>query len=108
VLNGIDHTAFRRDSSREAGIRAALGLDPSAYVIGAVGRLEPQKRFDLLVDAFASVPRRWPHLRLLAPGDGSLRATLQTQIDRLALGSACVLLGQRSDVADLHHAFDLF
>ncbi len=108
VLNGIDHTAFRRDGAREAGLRAALGIDPGWYVIGAVGRLEPQKRFDVLVDAVATAHRRWPQVRLLVAGDGSLRTALQAQIDRLALGHVCTLLGHRSDVVDLHHTFDLF
>ena len=43
-------------------------------VIGAVGRLEPQKRFDLLLDAFARLRGGRPALRLLIAGDGSLRA----------------------------------
>jgi glycosyltransferase involved in cell wall biosynthesis len=108
VLNGIDHTAFRRDPSRAPLVRAALDLDAGDIVIGAVGRLEPQKRFDLLIDAVAALRASRPGLVLAIIGDGSLRSTLQAQIDRLQLGSACRLVGHRSDVADLHHAFDLF
>ena len=53
ILNGIDHVAFRRDRAREAPVRRSLGLDSGDFVIGAVGRPEPRKRFDLL-------PRRSP------------------------------------------------
>jgi len=83
-------------------------MERDSYVIGTVGRLEPQKRFDLLIDAFASLHARQPKLKLLIAGDGSLARTLQAQIERLGLTGSCTLLGHRTDIADLHHAFDLF
>jgi glycosyltransferase involved in cell wall biosynthesis len=108
VLNGIDHRAFRRDRAREADIRAQLGLGHDALVIGAVGRLEPQKRFDLLIEAVARSRIKWPGVKLLLVGDGSLKAALTDQIARAGLESTCLLLGQRADVLNLHHAFDVF
>jgi len=108
VLNGIDYRAFRRDRSIEAAVRQELGLTPSQVVVGSVGRLEPQKRFDLLIDACAMLQRRWPGLRLVIAGDGSERAKLQALASaRLAAGS-WQLCGHRGDVARLHHALDLF
>ena len=108
VLNGIDPSAFRRVPSNAGEIRRRLGIDPSTYVIGTVGRLEPQKRFDLLIDAFAVLHAERPNARLFIAGDGSLAGALKEQIERLGLSSWCTLLGHRADVADLHHAFDLF
>jgi glycosyltransferase involved in cell wall biosynthesis len=107
VLNGIDHLAFARDADRVPMVRAALGLGVDDIVVGAVGRLEPQKRFDLLIDVVHTLRSSHPRLVLVIAGDGSLRSALQAQIDRLQLGSVCRLLGHRSDVAELHHAFDL-
>lgn len=108
VLNGIDHTRFHRDRSREAQVRQHLGIADDDVVIGAVGRLETEKRFDLLIDAFASLRVARPGLRLVIVGEGSLRSVLETQVDRLGLGGVCRLLGQRSDIVDLHHAFNVF
>jgi glycosyltransferase involved in cell wall biosynthesis len=108
VLNGIDHRAFRRDRSRERWVRRKLGLDDDDLVLGAVGRLEVQKRFDLLIDAFAELRPKQPKLVLLIAGDGSQREALQVQATRLGLGATCRLLGNRSDLVELHHAFDLF
>jgi len=108
VLNGIDHQAFRRDPSRRHAARQALGVGPHDFVIGSVGRLEPQKRFDLLVDVFATLRAERPQLRLAIAGDGSLAHALRSQVDRLGLGEACLLLGHRADITELHHAFDLF
>lgn len=109
VLNGIDHEAFRRDPGLREPARAALGLRPGDLVIGSVGRLERQKRFDLLIEAFAEIRRRMgPAARLVIAGDGSLKEALQAQVRALGLEEACLLCGHRNDVARLHHAFDLF
>lgn len=50
--------------------------------IGAIGRLDPQKGFDLLIPAFRTLPD--PDLRLILFGDGPERAHLET----LAKGDA--------------------
>jgi len=108
VLNGIDHAAFVRVPACRPAVRRALGLGETDFVIGAVGRAEPQKRFDLLLEAVASLLPRYPHMKLVIVGDGSRLGELRNQTDRLGLGTACQLLGDRADVVDLHHAFDAF
>jgi glycosyltransferase involved in cell wall biosynthesis len=108
VLNGIDHRQFLRDRNREAEARRTLGLAPDDVVLGAVGRLEPQKRFDLLLEAFAELRPRHPRLKLVIVGDGSCRAPLEAQRRALQLGESCLLLGHVNDVKLPHHAFDLF
>ena len=48
-----------------------------------------------------------PALRLLIAGEGSLRSSLEQQIARLHLDAVSRLVGQ-ADVAQFHHALDLF
>ena len=108
VLNGIDHRAFRRDPGMQRRIRADLGIHPDDIVVGAIGRLEPQKRFDLLIEACAALRQRWPRLRLFIAGEGSLRGELKALAQRRLPPPACQLLGHRADVVQLHHAFDFF
>lgn len=108
ILNAIDPAAFRRTPSRREIVRAQFGYAGGDVVIGAVGRLEPQKRFDLLLQAFAGLLPAHPELRLAIVGDGSLRDELATLAERLDVAGRCQLLGHRDDIADVHHAFDLF
>jgi len=110
VLNGIDDRAFFRQPSLRPSAREALGVPGDAIVVGAVGRLERQKRFELLMEAFAVLRERLPHLtlRLVIAGDGSLRTRLEQRRDELGLKDSCLLAGHRGDVALLHHAFDVF
>jgi glycosyltransferase involved in cell wall biosynthesis len=108
ILNAIDHRQFHRDRGRVAGARATLGLQPHHIAIGAVGRLEPQKRFDLLLEAFAVLHIERPELRLIIAGDGSLRESLDLQRQALGLADSVILTGHVDDVRPLHHAIDLF
>lgn len=108
ILNGIDHQQFVRTRSREAEIRQSFGFSPDHVLLGAVGRLEPQKRFDILLDTFARLHRRRPETRLMIVGDGSLRTALDQQRQALQLEAAVTLLGHVADVVPVHHAFDLF
>lgn len=108
LLNGIDHGAFRRDRDRTGLNRQQLGLHPGEIAIGAVGRLEPQKRFDLLLEAFAALHAEHPQVRLLIAGEGSERRALLSAIASRRLESVCRLLGHYEDIVGLHHALDLF
>lgn len=108
ILNGIDPTAFRRSPDRRAPVRAALGLSDDELVVGSVGRLEPQKRFDLLAEAVAGLQSWNPGIRLMVAGDGGERQRLRAAADRVGLGNRCGWLGHRTDIADLHHAFDVY
>ncbi len=108
VPNGIDPRAFRRDPAKREPTRAELGLAPDEIVVGAVGRLERQKRFDLLMEAVARLLKAWPRLRLVIAGDGGLKQDLEALRAQLDLGDRCLLLGHQHDIPRLHHALDLF
>ncbi len=108
VLNGIDHRAFVRDAAEGEAVRGELGLRPDEYVIGAVGRAEPQKRFDLLLDVFAALLPKYSHLRLVIVGDGSLRSQLERRAADNGVAAACRFVGHRKDIVNLHSSFDLF
>jgi glycosyltransferase involved in cell wall biosynthesis len=108
VLNGIDPVRFTRTATQGAAVRAEFGLTSDLVLIGSVGRLEHQKRFDLLIDAFAELHRSRPELRLLIAGDGSLRDTLAAHVTARGVGASCILAGHRTDIIEVVQALDLF
>jgi glycosyltransferase involved in cell wall biosynthesis len=108
LLNGIDPDAFRRDAERRERLRHELRLAPGDIAFGGVGRVERQKRFDLLIDAFAAIHKDHPETRLVIVGDGSLKGSLEAQAERLGVAAACRFTGHRLDIAALHDAFDAF
>jgi glycosyltransferase involved in cell wall biosynthesis len=70
---------------------AAAGREP--LLIGAAGRLEPIKGYDVLLEAFAAVLAEYPGARLELAGEGAARADLERQVGRLAIGHAVRFLG---------------
>ena len=70
----------------------------------AIGRLDPQKGFDLLLRAFAGAIPRLPPAdcrRLVIVGQGAERERLMRLADSLGVGDRIELAGERKDVASL-------
>jgi GalNAc-alpha-(1->4)-GalNAc-alpha-(1->3)-diNAcBac-PP-undecaprenol alpha-1,4-N-acetyl-D-galactosaminyltransferase len=59
----------------------------------AVGRLEHEKGFDVLIDAFAKIAADHPQAKLSIYGEGSLRQVLEQQRDRLGLNNRILMPG---------------
>lgn len=74
----------------------------------AAGRLVPQKGFDVLIRAFASIAPRHPEWRLEIAGEGEERAALQQLVGRLGMQERIELAGFRPDLAARHQAAGLF
>ncbi|WP_346623507.1 glycosyltransferase family 4 protein [Blastococcus montanus] len=97
-----------RATRGRAEVREEFGLVDDRALVVAVGRLHPQKGYDVLLDAVA----RWladqrvrPAPLVVVAGDGPLHDELAGRIraERLPVS----LLGRRDDVADLLGAADL-
>ena len=106
IPNGVDTARFAPVD--QEGARAALGLAPAARVVGTVGRLDPVKDQAGLVEAFAAVRREHPAARLVIAGDGPCAADLRARVERLGLGDAVALLGERHDIPRVLAALDVF
>lgn len=82
-----------------AGQKAVATVpDRGGPAVIAVGRLAPQKGFDLLLPAFATFRARFPDANLTILGEGPERAALERQVAELGL-SGCVLMPGRSEIA---------
>jgi len=108
IPNGIDAFRFVADPVLRAKERVKLAPGPVRFIIGGVGRLEKQKRFDLLIDAFATIRGEYADSVLLIAGDGTLKSQLQQQIDRLGISGCCRLVGHVANISSFYHALDLF
>ena len=71
--------------------------EPPRAIVGAAGRLSPEKGFSVLVDAAAEVVCDMPQTGFVVFGDGPLREPLRRQIAARQLQGRFILAGFRPD-----------
>ncbi len=90
---GIDTNRFEPGP----GDRAALGLDPNAFVIAFVGWLVPRKGIDYLLLALRELVNdpgfADTKIQLLIVGSGAGLDRVHNLVDRLGIGEHCVFAG---------------
>lgn len=74
----------------------------------SVGRLAEEKRFDLMIRAFAAAHAENPDLRLTIHGEGPARPALEQLIQTLGLTDTVTLPGRTDDVPAALEKADLF
>ncbi len=106
IPQGIRVEAFDVAPGTREAVRAELGVEPDAPVALGIGRLHLQKRFDLMLDAFARIVRDAPSARLFIVGTGRLEGDILAHRARLGLERNVTMLGFRRDVPRLFAAAD--
>jgi len=74
----------------------------------AVGRLDRQKGFDRLIEAFAAVAASHLHWDLVIVGEGPERAELESQIRHAGVAGRAWLPGRAGNLAEWYATADLF
>ncbi|MBK0866713.1 glycosyltransferase [Saccharopolyspora sp. HNM0986] len=106
IPNGVDFDRVAFDPAARARVRGEHGIDDRAHVIGLLGRLDPNKRFDMVIEAAA--PLLGEGGKLLVVGDGAERARLEALAEQLGVRRHVIFAGERHDVSAMFSAFDLF
>ena len=106
IPNGVDLGRVAFDQADRDRIRAEFGLGATEYVVGVLGRLDPNKQFDMVIEAAA--PLLDASTRLLIVGNGDERAHLEEVAARCGVADRVVFAGERHDVAAMLSAIDLF
>ncbi|WEO97327.1 glycosyltransferase [Streptomyces sp. FXJ1.172] len=97
VPNGIDLARFAYDPAARLRTRDRLGLPADAFVIGAVGRLTPGKRFAVLIQALAQLPY---DCRLLLVGGGPEEDALRRTARAAQVADRVLFAGERPYLGD--------
>ena len=108
IYNGVELARYRNPLDAEP-LRARLGIPTGDFLIGAVGRLGPEKGHAYLIEAAALLLKReslpvW----LLIVGEGRSRHALEQTARRCGIADRVLLAGFQHDVAPYQAALDVF
>jgi len=105
--------ASSTDAQLRLAVRAELGLDAQTPLLGVIGRFQPVKGHDCLLDALPAVRRRLPELKVWVIGDALFnqeeqehKRKIERRVREEGLGECVRFLGFRSDARRLIRALD--
>jgi len=78
------------------------------FVIGHVGRFEPQKNHNFLIDVFNNYNKINKESVLLLVGEGSLKEKIETKVNKLGLKDKVIFTGSIPNVNEIYQVMDLF
>jgi glycosyltransferase involved in cell wall biosynthesis len=78
------------------------------FIVGGAGNLIEQKRFDLLITAFAELKRTHPDACLRIAGEGEDQPSLLNLAKRLGVADSVSFAGFQRDMAAFYNSLDIF
>ncbi|PLR68741.1 glycosyltransferase family 1 protein [Bacillus sp. UMB0893] len=105
--NAIDCTEFEFNQDTRLRMRSELNIEDK-FVIGHVGRFNPQKNHKFLIEVFNEIYKKNKKAVLMLVGEGDLLNDSKRQVSKLGLDKVVRFLGLRNDVANLMQSMDLF
>jgi glycosyltransferase involved in cell wall biosynthesis len=103
IRNGVRLDLYEEHDGNPE-LRRELGIPENAPVVGAVGHLRAEKRFERLLDACAALP----DVHVLIVGEGETRPLLEERAARPELAGRVHLAGYRPDPQRFYRAMDVF
>ncbi|HNK64229.1 MAG TPA: glycosyltransferase [Anaerolineales bacterium] len=109
IPNGIDLSMFKA-AKNPGSLRNRLGLGPDAPVLLTVGRMDPEKRLEFIVEAFDLLAERVPNAHLVFAGDGGARKSVEEKAKATRVKDRIHFLGMvnRTDLPDIFHDATVF
>lgn len=107
INNAIDIGKFTYNESIRKKIRKNMKLDKK-FVIGHVGRFEPQKNHKFLVKMFNEYQKQDKNAVLLLIGTGSLENEIKKMVHKLNLEDKVIFTGNISNVNEMYQVMDIF
>jgi glycosyltransferase involved in cell wall biosynthesis len=107
IRNAIDADRFLNPDPAYRERLQAYFPQPPSRIVGAAGRLSPEKGFEVLVKAAATLAPQDPGLGFILFGNGALHDRLARQIENAGLAGRFILAGFREDLDHFLPFFDV-
>ena len=106
VLNGVPPSEPNHASREE--VRARWGVGQGEFVLGSVGRLDPQKAPMFALEIMAALRAKGLPIQYIWIGDGAMRTAFEERAQQLGIAHCVRLDGWRDDVLSCLQGLDVF
>ena len=109
IPNGIDLSMFKT-AKNPGALRNRLGISADAPILLTVGRMDPEKRLEFIVEAFDLIADRVPNAHLVFAGDGGSRKSVEEKASATRASDRIHFLGMvnRAELPDIFHDASVF
>ena len=108
IPNAIDAARFTFDPEVRRQKREELHIQPEEFLIGEVGRFDPQKNQKYAVEILAECRKKNFPAKLILIGEGPLMETVRQQVEELQLQEYVIFTGLQKNVVPFYQAMDFF
>ncbi len=109
VSNGVDLSNFKPGKASDE-IYEKYKIRKNVPTVVYVGRVDPEKKVGLVVDAFSKVLEKLPEAQLVIVGDGVDRLRIEQNVKKLGVLKSIRILGRvlQPDLYELYRVGDVF
>ena len=105
--NAVEIDKFLFNLEKRNAVRKKYSIE-DRFVVAHVGRFIHQKNHEFIIDIFNEVYKKNNKAVLMLVGSGDLMPMIKEKVHNLGLDSVVLFLGNRSDIADIYQAMDIF
>lgn len=106
--NAIDLQTFDYAPKMRQRMRLQWGILDECFVVGHVGRFEPEKNHSFLLKIFRELLLLHPQSVLLLVGEGSLKDQIIKKSKQLGIDKKIIFAGKHQDVYNYYQMMDVF
>jgi len=109
IPNGVEIEHIRKYRYDRTEFLSSIGVDPNAFIVGQVGRIDPVKNHQKSLAVFKEILNRKPNSKLIIVGSKRTEhyKTIAEQAITEGIYDSIVFLGERDDATKVMGAFDV-
>lgn len=108
VHNGIDLSKFNSMNISKNEARKKFNLPIDKFIIGSVGRFDPVKKYDFLIEVFKKILIKNGKALMVFVGEGNEKQKIKDIVAQYNIGDSVIFLGNIDNVEEFYCALDVF
>lgn len=107
IYQGLELDRYLNVNADKIKLRKDLNIKVEENVVSVIGRLEPVKGVKYFIKVAVDLAEKFPNIRFLMVGEGSLHKSLEKQVEDLGLKDKFIFTGWREDIPEILSIVDI-